>query len=490
MYHSLKGKHQLFNILTVYHSMKSPRSFAFFKPFIAGAVLLVLSANSLSKNSELPTLGDPTLDSFSRRDEARIGQAFYQSLRASLPFVDDLQLNYYLQSLGQKLVTHSDAAADTFKFFIIRSNSINAFAGPAAHIGINSGLFLRSKNESQVASVIAHEISHVSQRHLARAVDRSGNSAIATFATVLAAILLGSQDSEAGQAVLFGGLASAQQASLNFTRSNEYEADRVGIGIMADAGINPEGMVQFFELLLAESGSGGIEYLRTHPLNTNRVSEAKNRLKSSQLSLPRDSSDFRFAHARLSVLTHTHPEEIADAKLKKPDAIDYYKKAIALITVDEAKQAITLLKPLTDKHKHPWIKLALAEAYIVNQQPKKALAIYQRLSNFYPGYMPVTIAYAKALTSNHQPQKSISLLKHQLQFDDTPVIHKTLAHAYFMNGQISAALESTGNQYAKQGYIELALQQYDSALQHDISVSTRERLETKKRSIRAHVQSE
>lgn len=461
------------------------------KNFIASATLMTLSTITFNSNAELPTLGDPTLDSFSRHDEAKIGQAFYQSLRANLPFVDDLQLNYYLQSLGEKLVTHSDAASDKFTFFIIESSSINAFAGPAAHIGINSGLFLKSKNESQVASVIAHEISHVSQRHLARAVDKSGNSAIATFATVLAAILIGSRDSEAGQAVLFSGIAGAQQASLNFTRSNEYEADRIGIGIMVDAGINPEGMVEFFQTLLNQSSGAGIEYLRTHPLNTNRVSEAKNRIKNSQRKLPRNTSDFQFAHARLSVLTHKHPEVIVKTKPEKDSVVDYYKHAIAYITINEPERAIALLEPLTDKHKHPWIKLALAEAYLANHQTNKALTVYEQLSNFYPSYMPVTLAYAKALTANNQPQESISLLKHQLQFDDAAIIHKALAHAYFMNGQISAALESTGNQYTKLGYIELALQQYDSALQqHDISVSTRERLNTKKQALKALVQNE
>ncbi len=393
---------------------------------------------------------------------------------------------YYLQSLGQRLVTRSDAAGNRFRFFIIRSSAINAFAGPDAHIGINSGLLIESENESQLASVIAHEISHVSQRHLARAIDKSGNSGIATFATILAAILLGSQNSQAGQAVLFGGLAGAQQASLNFTRNNEYEADRIGIGILADAGINPEGMVEFFETLLAQSGSGGIEYLRTHPLNTNRVSEAKNRLKKSQLNLPRDSKDFRFAHARMSILTHTHPEIVADKVITQPGIINSYSKALAYIKINEPAKAIPILKPLSDRNKHPWIKLALAEAYNANDQQKEALALYQKLAKFYPGFLPVTLAYAETLTANRQPQKSIALLKHQLQFDDNAVIHKALAHAYYQNGQISAALESTGNQYIRQGYVELALQQYNNALdQPNINVTTRQRLETKKKELNA-----
>jgi predicted Zn-dependent protease len=460
------------------------------QPVLKTIILILLTAiiSRQTVASELPTLGDPTLGSFNAHEEARLGQAFYQALRANLDFVDDVQLNYYLNSLGQRLVTHSDAASSNFRFFIVDSSAINAFAGPSAYIGINSGLFLKSTNESQLASVMAHEISHVSQRHLARAIDNSGNSAIATFATILAAVLLGSQNSDLGQAALFAGLAGQQQASLNFTRNNEYEADRVGIGILTEAGINPEGMVEFFETLLEHSGAGGIEYLRTHPLSANRVSEAKDRVKKSQLNLPRDSDDFQFGHARLKVLTSRHPEVIAEEKTRTGDIIQSYKKAIALTRINKPDEAIVILKTLTDQDRHPWIKLALAEAYEANDQLKQALDVLKKLSNLYPGFLPVTLAFSTALTANKQAQKSITLLKHQLQFDDYAVIHKTLARAYYMNGQIAAALESTGNQYAIQGYVELALQQYENALQQPkINVTTRQRLEIKSKELKARV---
>lgn len=169
----------------------------------------------------LPDLGDPTLDSFSSKEEQQLGLAFYRSLRANLTFIEDLQINYYLNSIGQRLASHSDAAGDQFHFFIIQAPTINAFAGPAAYIGIHTELILEAENESQLASVLAHEIAHVSQRHLARAFDSSGQSTALTIATMLAAILIGTQDSQAGQAVLLSGIASNQQSSINFTRSNE-----------------------------------------------------------------------------------------------------------------------------------------------------------------------------------------------------------------------------------------------------------------------------
>ena len=435
--------------------------------------------------ANLPTLGDPTLGSFSSKEEQQLGLAFYRSLRANLVFIEDLQINYYLNSIGQRLASHSDAAGDKFHFFIIKAPTINAFAGPAAYIGIHTELILEAENESQLASVLAHEIAHVSQRHLARAYDNSGQSTALTIATLLAAILVGTQDTQAGQAVLMSGIASNQQSSINFTRSNEYEADRVGIGILADTGINPEGMVEFFEILLDQSPDGGIEYLRTHPLSVNRVSEAKNRLDKKTADLPKDNLDFQFTKARLILLLSKQPEYYLDDDVVGDGLIGQYQKALAAMRTQKPDAAIKILNKLTKQHQHPWIRLALAEAYTVKNDDKKALEVLNALAKLYPGYLPVTMAQVKALNNNDMPDKSIAILKNQLQIDDYGIIYEALAKAYYANGQIGAALESTGDQYARQGYIELAIQQYDNALsQENVSQSTKQRLETAKEELK------
>lgn len=448
-------------------------------------ILLSLVCTPLT-HANLPTLGDPTLDSFSSKQERQLGLGFYRSLRANLPFVEDLQINYYLNSIGQRLASHSDAAGDQFHFFIIKAPTINAFAGPAGYIGIHTQLFLEADNESQLASVMAHEIAHVSQRHLARAFDNSGQSTALTIATLLAAILVGSQDSQAGQAVFLSGLAGSQQSSINFTRSNEYEADRIGIGILADTGINPEGMVEFFEILLDKSpDGGGIEYLRTHPLSANRVSEAKNRLTEEGEKLPKDNVDFQFAKARLIVQLSKQPEHYLNDDVVGKGIIGLYQKALAATRTQNTELAVKILTSLKDRNKHPWIRLALAEAYTAGKEDEKALAVLSSLARLYPGYLPVTMNYATALNNNKMPEKSIPLLKNQLQTDDYGIIHEALAKAYYANGQIGAALESTGNQYARQGYIELAVQQYDNALeQENISQSTKKRLEAAKKELK------
>lgn len=435
----------------------------------------------ITAHANLPDLGDPTLDSFSSKEEQQLGLAFYRSLRANLVFIEDLQINYYLNSIGQRLASHSDAAGDKFHFFIIKAPTINAFAGPAAYIGIHTELILEAKNESQLASVLAHEIAHVSQRHLARAFDNSGQSTALTIATLLAAILVGTQDTQAGQAVFMSGLAGSQQSSINFTRSNEYEADRVGIGILTDTGINPEGMVEFFEILLDQSPDGGIEYLRTHPLSVNRVSEAKNRIDKKTVELPKDNLDFQFSKARLVLLLSNQPEYYLEDDVVGDGLIGQYQKALAAMRTQKPDLAIRILKKSSKQHQHPWIRLALAEAYTVKNDDKNALKVLSALEKLYPGYLPVTMALVDALNNNGMPDKSIALLKNQLQIDDYGIIYEALAKSYYANGQIGAALESTGDQYARQGYIELAIQQYDNALgQENISPSTKQRLESAK----------
>ena len=453
-----------------------------------GFVISILSSavvQAPQAHANLPTLGDPTLDSFSSKEEKQLGLAFYRSLRANLTFIDDLQINYYLNSIGQRLASHSDAAGDEFHFFIIKAPTINAFAGPAGYIGIHTQLILESENESQLASVLAHEIAHVSQRHLARAYDNSGNSTALTFATLLAAILIGTQDSQAAQAVLMSGVAAGQQSSINFTRSNEYEADRIGIGILSDTGINPEGMVDFFEILMHTSPDNGIEYLRTHPLNSNRVSEAKDRVTKEGLELPRDTLDFQLAKARLVMLLTKQPAIYLDDNLVGKGLVGQYQKALAATQNHQPETAIKILEGLAEENPHPWIRLALAEAYTSKRDDKKALEILSALADFYPGYLPVTMAYVDSLNKNKMQEKSISVLKKQLQTSDQGVIYEALAKAYYANGQISAALESTGHQYARQGYIELAIQQYDNALrQKNISESTKQRLEAAKKELK------
>lgn len=461
--------------------------------FYTSLITILISLQiSFAAYAELPNLGDPTQKELSPYQEYLLGKKFYKTLKSSGTLIDDLAVNDYLNTLGQKLVSQSDQPDNDFKFFVLKIPSINAFAGPDAHIGIHTGLFLSSENESQLAGVLAHEISHVTQRHLARAMTESNTSPAAVFATILAGILVSTQNPQAGAAVLYGGTAAMLQSQINFTRHNEYEADRIGIKVLRDSGINPMGMAEFFETLLRNAESNNVlsrmEYLRTHPLSSARVAEAKHRIIESDKKLPNDSLNFQLSKARLTVATTSSIQDI----IKKIEALEKSKRnitteymlATAYIAYDKPKQAISILKRLINVKEHPWFQLSLAKAYEKNQQQKNAFNVIAKLSQLYPNYLPVTIEYANLLNTFKQHDKAIQILKRQLQQTQQPVVYQTLAQIYFANDQVTSALEATSHQYELEGYLKLAAQQIDNALkQKNLKPSTKKRLESRRKKL-------
>lgn len=449
--------------------------------------------------AELPVLGDPTQKELSPSDEYIMGKKFYRAVKASVPFIEDLAVNDYVSHLGQRLVSQSDQPDKTFNFFVLNVSSINAFAGPGAQIGIHAGLFLQADNESQLAGVLAHEVSHVTQRHLARGMTESKASPATIFATILAGILLSTQNPQAGAAVLYGGTAAMMQSKINFTRHNEYEADRIGVAVLRNAGINPTGMAEFFELLLSQANSNNVlarmEYLRTHPLSSARVAEAKHRINPADKNLPNDSLNFQLSKARIIINTITSLQDL----IKRLEALNkneqnittLYTHAIALIANDKPKAAIKKLNQLIKKKNHPWFQLALAKAYKNSEQTQKSYAVLNQLHKLYPNYLPVTIEYANRLNHLNRHTDAIQLLKKQLQQQKLAIIYQTLAQSYYANGQITSALEATSYQYEMNGHLKLAAQQISNALkQPGLKPSTKRRLESRKNDLSHTVKKE
>lgn len=449
--------------------------------------------------AELPELGDPTQQQITPYQEHLMGQNFYKTLRSSVPFIDDLVVNDYLDTLARRLVSQTDQPDKHYKFFILKVPNINAFAGPDGYIGVHSGLFLSAKNESELAGVLAHEISHVTQRHLARAMTESQTSPATMFAAILAGILVGAQDPTAGAAIIYGSTAAALQSQINFTRQNEYEADRVAVKLLRDAGIDPEGMAQFFDTLLSQVQSDNVlaqmEYLRTHPLTTNRIAEARHRILPSDHKLPNDSLNFHLSQARIIVASAASIQDLVHRleklREKNEDVVTLYTLAVAYIEYDRPEQAITLLKQLIGKQDHPWFSLALAQAYEKNAQNEEARKVLKNLDQLYPGYLPVSIEYSRVLINMDKKEDAILILKRLLQQRQEPVIYQTLAQAYYTNNQIMLALEATSYQYELQGYLQLAVQQIDNALkQSGLSSNTLERLSSRRDQLRAELKRE
>ncbi|MDH5393364.1 MAG: M48 family metalloprotease [Gammaproteobacteria bacterium] len=446
-------------------------------------IFLFLSLISASQaDSPLPELGHPSQTTLSPEQEKQLGDAFIRALKAQVSLVDDELVNDYIRNLGLKLASYSPEPGREFNFFIINANDINAFAGPNATIGINKGLILAAKNESQLASVMAHEIAHVTQKHLTRAYQAHENTNVTTLATVLAAILISAADPTAGAAVMFGGVAGGMQSQINFTRSNEYEADRVGIQIMTDSRFDPRGMIEFFEILQSRSLYGSendLEYLRTHPLNNARIAEASNRAAKSSSNTRNDSLIYQLTRERLIVAdSQTAASLIKNyAPHKNEKASKAYARALIYLRLNEPAKAITTLKALNKKHPHLWYQLSLAEAYVNNGDEKQATALYRQLNAIYPGYLPVTHAFARSLINYKKYAQSIQILEKQLSEYKNAETYNLLARAYSEQNNLLKAYSLKAEQYANDGFYELAVQQLTSALRlPEIDTETLKRL--------------
>ncbi len=213
---------------------------------IASTFAFDVKASSQNDKNKLPDIGISGFSVLSLDKERQIGNAMMRQLRASQPIIQDPVLIEYINHLGNQLVKNAQDVNYAFKFFLINNNELNAFAFFGGHVGIHSGLLTTAENESELASVIAHEISHVTQRHLARRLESQSNTQALSMAGMVSGILIALVNPAVGMAALSASMAISQQASINYTRGNEKEADRVGIALLANSNFDPQGAPSFF----------------------------------------------------------------------------------------------------------------------------------------------------------------------------------------------------------------------------------------------------
>ena len=258
--------------------------------------------NEAPHKLDLPEMGDSSGTIFTPMQEQELGEAFFRSLHSETQVNKDPEVSEYIQTLGQKLAANSDNPAQPFHFFVVDNPEINAFAGPGGYIGVNAGLILVSEEESELASVLGHEIAHVTQRHLYQALQASGRIQMISFAAMLAAMLIGSRmggsggyqsqpyctsrnegcqrSTNAGQGLAMAAMGAGTQAMINFTRDNEAEADNIGMQILSRSEFDPRSMPTFFERMQQSTrfaGHGTPEFLLTHPVTVSRIADTRSR---------------------------------------------------------------------------------------------------------------------------------------------------------------------------------------------------------------------
>jgi predicted Zn-dependent protease len=245
------------------------------------SVLLLAAMPGRAVDIALPEMGDSAGALISPRDEHQIGQAFFWRLQQSTPLVEDPEVTSYIQSLGYRIAANSNDPGLDYTFFMVPDPAVNAFAAPGGFIGVNSGLLLTAETEDELASVMAHEIAHITQRHILRSFERHKRMTIPRTAAMIAAALLGAADPKAGSAAMMAVQAGDIQSQLDYSRAHEAEADNIGMQTLVAAGFDPEAMPSFFEKLQQASryygGDTVPEFLRTHPVTTSRIADAKGR---------------------------------------------------------------------------------------------------------------------------------------------------------------------------------------------------------------------
>lgn len=385
---------------------------------------LVLAMLTVSVAFGRPTLALPDLGSGSLRliggyEEEDIGRSIVNELRRSNLILEDPELAEYLEHLGARLVAGVDTDNGPFTFFIVKDDSVNAFALPGGYIGIHSGLFLRTRTESELASVVAHEIAHVTQRHIARRYKASAGMSLKGIAMLLGAIALAASgadgDDVSGALMLGQGL--MLQDRINFTRVQEYEADRVGLGILVDGGFNPQGMVGFFETMQRIQrlqNSRMPEFLSTHPLSLSRVAEAAQRIQSMEGGKGpyTESRAYPLMKARLAVLSDVNPMLVNGLGENGNEMAVRYARALELMHDGEPETAVRILHELrAEDDSVTNFHVALGRALLQAGDVQASLAAFERAATLFPDSIPVGLAYAEALERNGEPEKALARLR-------------------------------------------------------------------------------
>ena len=442
----------------------------------------------------LPDMGDASQDIISPQMERQIGEQSMFQIRSDKSYMDDPEIADYLNQLGGLLVSNSPEPGDSFEFFAIKDNSINAFALPGGFVGVNTGLILLAQSESELASVLAHEISHVTQHHYAHMVAGTQYDSLAAMATLAVAILAARNSPQAATAGIVGAQAGTLQHQLNFTRQNEREADLIGLSTLEKSGFDTRAMPLFFERMqkatqLVEGNAPS--YLRDHPVTHERIAYVEDRVQQIPYHLVPDSLEFQLIRARLIALQKDPAEAVAyfdsalgSKKFGNPIA-QRYGLVLALLRnhqTQRAEQEFAVLhrqSPL-----NATIETLGGRVKQLDKQNKDIFAFYRTALKNFPEHHALIYDYAELLLQDQQYKEALKLLDEQVNRDgNDPRLyeqearayaalnkpqeeHHMLAYYHILHGDLQDTIvqlelaKQSGNDYYQLSTIETELKQY------------------------------
>jgi predicted Zn-dependent protease len=443
-------------------------------------LLAALPPVSLAQTSQdqLPEMGTAAQKALSLDDENQIGRMVMRNLRESGMLLEDPEVHEYIQSLGLRLSSLAQDGNRDFNFFVVRDPAINAFALPGAYVGVHSGLILETRNESELAAVLAHEVSHVTQRHIARGLEAQSRANLMSTAAVLAAILIGAAgggNSNATMGAITAAQSAAAQAGINFTRENEYEADRIGIGVLASAGFDPNAMPAFFDTMFRRTQLAPDrvpELLRTHPVTSNRIAESKDRANQYPPVNVKDSLSYSLMKERIRVLLVS----------RNGDSREYYKalgdneadlslaqtygRGLSELYGNQADKAVVTFTRLRQQYPEVMaFHTALGQAQLAAGKTQDALETLEHARVLAPRNVPVTVRYGEALMQAGRPKRAHEVLLDL--FNNVPPTQEQIrltAMAANAAGDVADAYSYMAEYHLMGGDLMLAINQLELAL--------------------------
>jgi predicted Zn-dependent protease len=441
------------------------------------AALLALTPAALGQlNTTLPDLGDSGASELSLQTERRIGETIVRDIRLRDPqYLDDPEVTEYLNALGARLISSAPGARQDFDFFAMRDGSINAFALPGGFIGVHTGLISASDSESEVASVLAHEIAHVTQRHLARHVGLQKQMQLPMMAAMAAAILLGRSRPDLVQGAILGAQGTAVQTQLGYNRDFEREADRLGFQTLASAGFDARAMGTFFEKMqrytrVQDDGSYP-SYLRSHPVTTERITDAQNRASTTPYRQHADSLEYHLVRAKVRAEAGDARDAVTfftgvvnDRRYASEAAARYGLAVAQLRSKEPARAQVEVERLRAAKVASPMIETLSARIRLAQGDTPGALGLLQAALQRYPHRRAILYASLEVLHDSGRLDEVHRTLAEPLRlYPRDPRLHQARAKAYAGQGKRLLQHQAQAEVYALNGSLPAAIEQLQLA---------------------------
>ena len=426
--------------------------------------------------TNLPELGDSSGVLVTAQAEKKMGLEAMRELRASGAYLQDPEVNAYLNDLGARILNANPSIREKFEFFAVADAGVNAFAMPGGYIGVNMGLVLITQSESELASVLSHEMAHVTQKHYARMMDDQRKNAWMGIAGIAAAVLAAKAgNGDAAQGVLLGSQAAMVQNYLNFSRENEREADRVGFQYLTHAQFDAGAMGTFMERLQRASSisdTGAVPgYMRTHPITVERIGDARARAANGDFKLARESTDFHYVRALLRSYVGepkaavTFFESALEEKKYASEAATRYGLIASLMRQRDfvrAKRELAVLESAGVKH--PMIAAMHGQILIQNDEISAAVKFFEQAIVEFPNHWQLHYDLPEVLLRNNQPKRALASVERSLaKRPDDVALLELAARASAESGLKMKQHRFLGEQYARMGNLRGALDQFELA---------------------------